>query len=97
MDLCACQLGFRLALQSSEIIWRALVFHTKVSDVRIMYGVWYWRDSHVVLIARLRHVPQLPGEGDAKGIRLPFQNRQSRANSRGCMRAPEDTPSLSES
>ena len=23
MGLCACQLGFRLALQSSEIIWRA--------------------------------------------------------------------------
>ena len=69
---------------------------TKVSDVRIMYGVWYWRDSHVVLIARLMHVPQLPGEGDAKGLRLPFQNGQSRASSGGCRRASEDSSSLLE-
>ena len=72
------------------------VSHTKVSDVRIMYGVWYWRDSHVVLIARLMHVPQLTGEGDAKGLRLPFQNGQSRASSGGCRRASEDSSSLLE-
>ena len=69
---------------------------TKVSDVRIMYGVWYWRDSHVVLIARPMHVPQLPGEGDAKGLRLPFQNGQSRASSGRCRRASDDAASLLE-
>ena len=69
-------------MRMSVFIWLAIirdylacfVSHTKVSDVRIMYSVWYWRDSHVELIVRLMHVPQIPGEGDAKGLRLPFQN-----------------------
>ena len=69
----------------------------KVSGVRIMYGVWYWRVSHVVLIVRFMHVPQLPSEGDAKGLRHLFKVRQSRAICRGCRRAPEDTHSLLES
>ena len=55
-----------------------------------------WRDSIVVLIVRLMHVPQLPGEGDAKGLRLPFQNGQSRASSGGCRRASDDAASLLE-
>jgi hypothetical protein len=50
----------------------------------------------VVLIARLMHVPQLTGEGDAKGLRLPFQNGQSRASSGGCRRASDDAASLLE-
>ena len=51
----------------------------------------------MVLIVRFMHVPQLPSEGDAKGLRHLFKVRQSRAICRGCRRAPEDTHSLLES
>ena len=64
MELCACQFLAGIAVIRDYLA--CFVSHMKVSDVRIMYSVWYWRDSHVGLIVRLLHVPQFPGGGDAK-------------------------------
>ena len=78
-------LGILGGMQSSEIIWRASY---PIFGIGRPYYVWclvvegFTCGAHSY-IARLMHVPQLPGEGDAKGIRLPFQNGKSRATCRG--------------